>query len=273
MLKKKWNKPQISFNICLRINKKEEKGGFHIHIIAQPMRIGNEKVINLTEYIKKILKKGSYIIRNHEYKITFNGADYVIICPEIWKKSAPGEEHIIIVPDYLIPGRPYPIYIYLYAMELYSNNKHMGQRAAAEATRVYFGLKTFAHTTLGRAMKSLWSMITETEDKKEPEQITDTGKETIAANDAEPVKRFPTVQDTHEIRKQIKKFIGRKLNKKEREAFIEACHNKVKETVKKTGRLILMNKAKWRGKVSQKLDLVLCLQNVDLHQSLALSFP
>ena len=60
-----------------------------------------------------------------------------------------------VVPDFLLPGRKYPIHIYLYAISLYCSNPGMGQREAAAATRREFGLATFSHTTLGRAFRAL----------------------------------------------------------------------------------------------------------------------
>jgi hypothetical protein len=42
--------------------------------------------------------------------------------------------------------------VYLYALALYGSAPEKGQRWAAEETRKKFGLATFAHTTLGRAL-------------------------------------------------------------------------------------------------------------------------
>jgi len=71
----------------------------------------------------------------------------------------------------------------------YCVNKKIGQREAAKRTREYFGLKTFSHTTLGRAMKKLEQLKKkhggETQAQEEP-----AGKPEPAA------KKFPTVEQT-----------------------------------------------------------------------------
>ena len=89
------------------------------------------------------------------YTILFGRKGYEIICP---KRQVSGIEYLV-VPKFLIPGRPFPLYVYLYAIILYSSNPKMSQREAAERTRKRFHLYTFSHTTLGRAMKRLEERI------------------------------------------------------------------------------------------------------------------
>jgi hypothetical protein len=100
---------------------------------------------------KKYLEAGC---EQHErsYPIECWHKEYRVFCP-VYQNNKGGSVAAVIIPDFHIPGRPYPIYVYLYAIELYSNNPKMGQREAAERTRKRFGLTTFAHTTLGRALK------------------------------------------------------------------------------------------------------------------------
>ena len=60
----------------------------------------------------------------------------------------------MVIPWYLIPGRPYPLQVYQFACSYYSTNPEVGQRGAAEATRSKFNLKTFSHSTVCRSFKS-----------------------------------------------------------------------------------------------------------------------
>ena len=105
--------------------------------------------------------------QRHErvYGITYRHGEHTVICPE-FRKS--GEEAAVIIPEFLIPGRPYLLEVYLYAIDLYSGALEKGQRWAAEETRKRFGLKTFAHTTLGRALKKLADKLQETEPAANP---------------------------------------------------------------------------------------------------------
>ena len=68
---------------------------------------------------------------------------------------------MVIVPDYLISHRRYPVHVYIYAINEYCNCTNKSQRESAKKTRVQFGLETFAHTTLGRAFKKLCMTIDE----------------------------------------------------------------------------------------------------------------
>ena len=132
------------------------------------------------------------------YNLKAHHKEFVIVCPE-FRKS--GTAPIVLIPDFLIPGRPYPIYVYMYAIEIYSSSPEKGQRFAAEATRKQFGLTSFAHTTLGRALKSLIRSISEPVDIQE-EQV-DIAHSTAVI--------FPTVHSTAVIRKEALSFL-RKLS-------------------------------------------------------------
>jgi hypothetical protein len=105
------------------------------------------------EKIEEQYLEAGYRLRERCYKIHKNYTDYVIICPE-YRNDAKGLEPVVITPEFLVPGRPYPIYVYLYAIDLYSRMPKKGQRWVAAQTRKKFGLSTFAHTTVGRAMKA-----------------------------------------------------------------------------------------------------------------------
>ena len=114
-----------------------------------------------------------------------------------------------------MPGRPYPIYVYIYGIILYSTNLEMGQREAAEKTRKQFGLETFSHTTLGRAMIRLESRIKTFEDTPESEELSSNvsnpgaqsaviGSGSTETNHSGPL---PSASNTHERRNTIIKYL------------------------------------------------------------------
>ena len=128
-----------------------------MYILSQAEQF--EKSENKIYYVDAGILEEQYLdagYQRHErcYKIIYQYSEYTIICPEFRNPSI-GAEPVVIIPDFLVPKRPYPIEAYLYAIGLYGSTPEMGQRKAAEATRIRFGLPTFAHTTLGRALKSL----------------------------------------------------------------------------------------------------------------------
>jgi hypothetical protein len=85
---------------------------------------------------------------------------------------------MVILPEYLLPRKWYPIQVYLYAINEYCNDRNMSQRKAAEKAIKLFGLETFAHTTLGRSLKKLYKVIGDIEElqsnSSEVADVTDT---------------------------------------------------------------------------------------------------
>lgn len=163
---------------------------------------------------------------------------------EVRAKNDPGGEPRVYLPAYMLPHRPYPLGVYLYAIQLYSSNPSAGQRNVAEETRKLFGLETFSHTTLGRAMSAMAGMIDEKEDEAqrpaasenplpmlEGHDMADNKREppttplTLehAADNNRGKKQFPSVADTRERRCCIADFLKERLKPPEGAAFMEAC--------------------------------------------------
>jgi len=183
-------------------------------------------------------RSAGYQRHERRYKLKYHHRDYIIICPEyrdIANKSAP----IVIIPEFLIPGRPYPVEVYLYAIDLYSSNPELGQRAAAEATRKHFGLATFSHTTLGRAMKRF---VQKAEATKSVSQTEDLDNQANHHNGHKnrPVKGvFPSVHTTATLRTQAVKILSIRISQVERLEAIIFCHELAKKRFKEYRRFLL----------------------------------
>jgi len=120
-----------------------------------------------------------------------------------------------VIPWYLIPGRPYPVQVYLYACELYSRDPDIGQRGAAEATRKRFKLEKFSHSTVSRASRVLEQSFKQDLGRRFGEKINLPGAESqtlvcaaakpVAGIDAAPdaLRRFPSAADTASRRKAM----------------------------------------------------------------------
>jgi len=218
---------------------------FYIHILAENGRIkntGNEtnRVLTPEEHARLTDKPG---VKKRAYKQDCGRINIEVECLEINDQENAGKERSLAVPEFLIPGRRYPIYIYVFAMVTYCLNPWMGQREAAKRTRERFDLKTFSHTTLGRALKRLEKLI---EDKKYDPQSEE---DQCEAPDAIAGK-FTTVEQTKNRRKKVSLYLQKaaagdsslkqeaaKLCKKPdyrkppyKGAFIDACHSIVKYT-------------------------------------------
>ena len=174
------------------------------------------------------------------YKLQCGREAYEIHCPEVQTENG----RVLIVPTLIIPGMRYPVYVYIYAVTVYSANPEMGQREAAKLTKEYFGLETFSHTTLGRAMKKVEALIAD--------GAEGTGSE--SATQQREARRFPSVEEMQERKKAVLSYIKEAAGKEGLAlpepkppqprppytgAFIDACHRISAYAYKKHGRLLL----------------------------------
>ena len=184
-----------------------------------------------------------YQRRSRHYKLICGHKDYNIECPEyINIKNA--KETTVLIPEFLIPGRPYPLYIYLYAIDLYSSNPEMGQREAAEKTRKRFGLTTFSHTTLGRALKRFIKVIDE--DKLTEEATTDltasvseTDIREFDSGSSSLQRSFPTVEKTGSMRTKAASVLKGIIIQDNFEGAKQFCFELARERFKENGRFLL----------------------------------
>jgi hypothetical protein len=183
------------------------------------------------------------VIGYRAYKLQCERATYEIHCPEVHVEN----RNALIVPSFMVPGRPYPIYVYIYAVGFYIANPDMGQREAARQTKEYFGLETFSHTTLGRAMKKIELLIHD--EANEPDEAV------IEIETQQPdSKRFPTVKEMRKRKEEVLSYIKKATGEEGlslpepkppqprppyKGPFIDACHRISAYTYKKYRRLLL----------------------------------
>ena len=106
-----------------------------MNILAQALQLENSEnlVYRLqalephTAELEKQYRDAGYQKRERSYKIKYQHKEYTVICAE-FRDDKNGGEPIFIIPEFLVPGRPYPIYVYLYAIDLYK--RCTGKRAA-----------------------------------------------------------------------------------------------------------------------------------------------
>jgi len=229
---------------------------FYIHILTDTRRIentGSKEYKILPPLDEETCLTEELRIEERVYTQDCGQIDIAVKCLEIRDPKEARKDGYLIVPEFFVPGRPYAVYIYLYAILTYCLNPLMGQREAAKRTRERFGLETFSHTTLGRALKKL------------VKQITEKGNE--AQNKTDPVsaaevsaRKFPTVEDTKDKRAKAAAYLKKAAASGEssltqeakqvikqpdyrkppyKGAFIDACHSIVKYTFLKYHCLLL----------------------------------
>jgi len=204
------------------------------YIITPGVEIGSDEskiIYVLTMEQVNSYRELGYSCKERRYKVTINYREYEIACTEIWKKG--DTEHTVIIPAFLLPRRGYPLDVYVYAINLYCNEPKMSQRSVAEATKKYFGLDKFAHTTIGRAMKKLSKIMCEYIEgqvgtmadgqmkKQEKDAQSDATDKMGCKN------KFPILRDTQKRRERIKKFLENKADTKNRRRIMETCEQLV----------------------------------------------
>ena len=146
------------------------------------------------------------------YQVKYQHKVYTVQCPEYVDEMESGHPTWTVIPAFLVPGRPYPLCVYLHAIDLYSANPEKGQRWAAAATRKHFGLETFSHTTLGRALKRFITVIgnaINNADEQGEERASETyeTEHTCQKSDNDGIG-FPSVHLTAALRKRAAQFLG-----------------------------------------------------------------
>lgn len=91
-------------------------------------------------------------VQYYHFKLQCGRREYYIHCPLVKGENG---NIALVVPSFMLPNRPYPVYVYIYAILLYCENLEMGQREVARKTKEYFDMETFDHSTLCRAMKAI----------------------------------------------------------------------------------------------------------------------
>lgn len=66
---------------------------------------------------------------------------------------------ISLMPWFMLPGRPYPVFTYFYALWHYANSQQKSMRLSAMVTEEIFGIKGFSKSTISRSMKIMEQFI------------------------------------------------------------------------------------------------------------------
>jgi len=202
------------------------------YIIQHGIGIDNleNKTINVLtpKQIGEYIQNG-YSYRDRVYKLTIGHSQYEVVCGEIWRKD--DIEHSLAIPAFHLPHRTYCLHVYAYAINLYRTKPSMGQRAVAKETRKKFNLKTFAHTTVGRALKELAKMFAETEVLDNGTyvdgQVTSQNNASNGGNEtndrADCSKRVQKGLDKKSLWESVMSFFYGTENNYSPQAFKEAC--------------------------------------------------
>jgi len=185
--------------------------------------------IEISEELKKAHASARGRRRERIFAINYQDKTYYIHCIVLRCKKT--GELMLFIPEFIIPRRPFPVFVYLFAISLYCENPGMSQRKAAEATRKEFGLEKFSHTTVGRALKAFVSKLG-TKGVESGEAAEADGGEEGGGTDC---RGIPSKQATEERRRRALAALPKGLARKSRQLLIDICcrmararHNKSK---------------------------------------------
>lgn len=86
----------------------------------------------------------------HIYRLVLNFREIQVECPVILRDKHPVA---VVLPAFKLPYRPYPCFVYLFAVALYLTGVPM--RKAAMVTGKKFGIPGFSHSTISRSFSRM----------------------------------------------------------------------------------------------------------------------
>lgn len=86
----------------------------------------------------------------HTYRLVLSFREIQVECPVILRDKRPVA---VVLPAFKLPYRPYPCFVYLFAIALYLTGVRM--RKAAIITGKKFGIPGFSHSTISRAFSRM----------------------------------------------------------------------------------------------------------------------
>lgn len=105
----------------------------------------------------------------HTYRLVLNFREIQVECPVILRDRHPVA---VLLPAFKLPYRPYPFFVYLFAVALYLTGLSM--RKAAIITGKKFGILSFSHSTISRAFSRMALNSTMIETLLHDETLSDT---------------------------------------------------------------------------------------------------
>jgi hypothetical protein len=99
------------------------------------------------------LEKLGLTVTQHSRQIEYLRQKVTIICPKISNQETGAS--IILLPWFLLADRPYPTFVYLYAIWHYHKTGRKSQKESAAATGKIFRIEKFNKSTVCRSIKAM----------------------------------------------------------------------------------------------------------------------
>jgi hypothetical protein len=163
----------------------------NISLIPTKYNKGTSVFCPLTpEELLMLREKGIVTEKKRTYRMIIYHREIQVECPVLMDgKRAVG----VILPAFKLPYRPYPCYVYLFAIALYLAGTSM--RKAANKVKKKFGIPGFSHSTISRT----WSVLLVKADLLSAVSGSDSGQPAeITTGLNAPERALPWYPDFHE---------------------------------------------------------------------------
>ena len=101
------------------------------------------------------MTQGAVIKKKKQYLLIIHHRQLTLECPILHLDDG---SYQMIWPSFKLPNRPYPVFVYLYAVSQYLSNGE-SMRSTAKKVINIFGLETFSHSTLCRFLPKLYPIL------------------------------------------------------------------------------------------------------------------
>jgi hypothetical protein len=128
---------------------------FKISRVNLKKRLPHEVKTFSEEELKGFIDQGAVVKKNKQYHLAIHHRQFSIECPILLMDDG---SYRMIWPSFLLPNRPYPGFVYLFAIATYISSS-LSQRGAADKTRNFFGLATFDHSTICRFLPKFFPIL------------------------------------------------------------------------------------------------------------------
>lgn len=129
---------------------------FAINILPLSVQFETSNCIEfkiIPDELEKKLRKMGYGVSHRRKKMTVYNKEFEIV-RSIIRNPSTGQS-VILTPDTMSVHRPYPSYVYLFAVVIYELQDGLSMDGAARITGKLFGIPKFSKSTVCRARKRL----------------------------------------------------------------------------------------------------------------------
>ena len=98
-----------------------------------------------------------FMVTYHRQKFIYMHHSMSVVYPQIMNPATGAK--IMLLPWFILPGRPYPIFTYIYAIWHYHSTEKKSQKESAAAAGKLFGIKSFNKSTVSRSIKAMENII------------------------------------------------------------------------------------------------------------------